>query len=98
MEDKKLTDVPINSGIPPNYQSFGDGDHSIVSDRRSVISRTDLFPKTQTFSTVAIIIKSYIGLGVLATPYGMRVTGFLLAQAVLMVFSLMNLYTVALTI
>ena len=43
-----------------------------------MISRSDMFPKTSTFQTVTNIVKSYIGLGVLTTPYGFRVTGFIL--------------------
>jgi hypothetical protein len=62
-------------------QSIG----SIFDDNRSLISRTDLFPKTEVTMTLINLIKSYVGIGILAIPYGYRQCGIIPAT-ILLVF------------
>jgi len=55
-------------------ESVAESKHSHLNklENMSLISKTDLHPKTQMFSTIVNIIKSYIGLGILAAPYGFK--------------------------
>lgn len=66
---------------------------SIASERLSEVSKTDLFPKTGLFLTTANIIKAFIGLGILAAPYGFMEVGFLLATALILINGILNCYT-----
>jgi amino acid permease len=72
--------------------------NSAHSDKKSIISRSDAFPRTGPAQTAAIIVKTYVGLGILATPYGMKVSGIILAQAIMLILSFVNIMTVSLTI
>jgi len=61
----------------------------------SVISRTDAFPKTGTFLTMANIVKSFIGLGILASPSGFQSSGYIPAASLVMLNGALNIITVS---
>ena len=60
----------------------------------SEYSRTDMFPKTGIFLTTVNIIKAFVGLGILAAPYGFMLTGYLLASLMILTNGILNVYTV----
>jgi len=63
------------------------------SERLSEVSKTDLFPKTGLFLTTANIVKAFVGLGILAAPYGFREVGFFLATGMILTNGVLNCYT-----
>lgn len=48
--------------------------------------------------TVTNITKAYIGIGILASPYGFSLVGYLLASAVIMLNGALNHYSIILQI
>lgn len=58
---------------------------NLYDDSASVVSITDRFPKTNVTMTVINLVKSYIGIGILAIPYGYRQCGIVPAT-ILLVF------------
>lgn len=53
-----------------------------------------MYPKTGIALTSANIVKSFLGLGILAAPYGFMEVGFLLATLMILVNGVLNCYTV----
>ena len=66
----------------------------IIRDNISDISKTDLFPKTGFGLTTANIVKSFIGLGILAAPYGFMEVGFFLATFMILLNGTLNFFTI----
>eukprot|EP00347_Sterkiella_histriomuscorum_P009779 403339927 len=60
----------------------------------SDISKTDLYPKTGFTLTTANIVKSFVGLGILAAPYGFMEVGYLPATILILTNATLNFYTV----
>lgn len=67
---------------------------SHYSEKNSEYSRSDLFPKTGLFLTTTNIMKSFIGLGILAAPYGFMLCGYFLASLMILTNGILNCYTV----
>lgn len=65
-----------------------------MRDSFSTISKTDLHPKTSYFFTTVNIIKTFVGLGILAAPYGFMTCGYFLATILLLTNGIINCYTV----
>ena len=61
----------------------------------SVISRTDVFPKIGSFQTMTNIVKSFIGLGILASPSGFQSAGYIPAASLIMLNGALNIITVS---
>ncbi len=55
-----------------------------------------MFPKTNIVLTCANIVKAFIGLGILATPYGYSLVGFLIATVIILLNGSLNMYTITL--
>jgi amino acid permease len=60
----------------------------------SFLSLTDLFPKTGFSLTMINIVKSFIGLGILAGPYGYRMCGYLPATFLIILNGVLNMLTI----
>ena len=50
--------------------------------------------KTSSYLTTANIVKSFVGLGVLAAPSGFQMVGFVLATLMILINGFINTYTV----
>ena len=57
-------------------------------------SVSGVYPRTPTLLTTVNIVKSFMGLGVLAAPSGYRMVGFVLATMMILVNGFVNTYTV----
>lgn len=67
---------------------------SDIGDRLSEISKTDLLPKTGIFLTTSNIVKAFVGLGILASPYGFMEVGYILATVMILINGTLNCYTI----
>ena len=82
-----------------NEEGRSHGEGSITSEieshrPESEYSKTDTYPKTNLLLTTTNIVKSFIGLGILATPYGFSLVGFGLASGIIILNGTLNLYTI----
>lgn len=57
---------------------------------------SDSFPKTEFFFTTVNVVKSFLGLGILAAPYGFKLCGMLIGSLILIINGTLNYYTVKL--
>ena len=61
---------------------------------KSLESLTDSFPKTGFMLTMVNIVKSFIGLGILAGPYGYANCGFIPATILIILNGTLNVLTI----
>ncbi|CDW79488.1 brix domain-containing protein 1 [Stylonychia lemnae] len=69
-------------------------DEDLNCEKQSDYSLTDTFPKTEVTLTTANIVKSFVGLGILAAPYGFYQVGYLAATIMILLNGALNCYTV----
>lgn len=62
----------------------------------SMKSESDLYPKTNFTMTTINTIKSFVGIGILATPYGFRMVGYFIATILILLNGFLNSYTACL--
>ncbi len=72
--------------------------HGSGSLNESNYSRTDTFEKTGYSLTIVNIVKSFVGLGILASPWGFKTTGFIPATILIIVNALLCMVTVKLQV
>lgn len=73
---------------------YNDSQRNSLIGGISDISKTDLYPKTGFSLTTANIVKSFVGLGILAAPYGFMEVGYFLATLLILINGIVNFYTV----
>ena len=88
--DEEVTET-TNLVQRDSYNSSG---RSIGTHNESFYSRTDTFEKTGTTLTMVNIIKSFIGLGILAGPSGYQVAGFIPATFLIVTNAALSMLTV----
>lgn len=57
---------------------------------------TDTYPKTNYFFTTTNIIKSFVGLGILTSPFGLKTCGIIPGLLLIIINGFMNWFTVGL--
>lgn len=65
-------------------------------NNESFMSRTDTFEKTGVFLTAVNIIKSFLGLGILAAPSGFKMSGVIPATVLILLNASLSVVTVSL--
>ncbi|TNV78508.1 hypothetical protein FGO68_gene14267 [Halteria grandinella] len=86
----KQNNLPRNTAQPQLYGSLSDPQSTTLQHRDSFISDQ----KTSQFLTTANIVKSFVGLGILAAPSGYQMVGFIPATLMILINGAVNTYTV----
>ncbi len=80
--------------IPEVDENRSAGQKSLNLDNGSEISATDKLPKVGSLASTINLVKAFLCLGILAAPYGFETVGFIPATVIIMIFGILNTYTV----